>query len=87
MNPKEKSGFHFNLTAFQGKATNNIKAYTIARDLLEVLGNSKKAIELMALNTYEFSLDKQFVLHVKRHENVVTEVTVEATNEEVKVEG
>ena len=74
LNPKEKSGLHFNLTAFQGKALNTVKQHSIGRDLLDVLVNSKKAVELMNTDTYEFALDKQFVLHVKRLQPVVPEV-------------
>jgi len=67
INPKEKS-YGFNLEAFQGKAVNNIKTSTLAKDLLLVLSSSPKAAELMDANTYEFSLDKQLVLHVKKQD-------------------
>lgn len=65
---KEKSGFSFVLEASQGRAVNNIKTSTVAKDLLHVLQQSKRANELMNEATYELSLDKQFMLHVTRKE-------------------
>lgn len=72
LNPKEK-GFGFTLEAFQGKAVNDIRKSNVAKDLLEVLGVSPKARELMDTDTYAFSLDKQFVLHVSKKENEIEE--------------
>jgi len=66
VNPKVKSGLSFTLEAHRGKPVNNIKKWDIARDLLDVLGSSKKASELMDTNTYEFAMDKKFVLHIKK---------------------
>lgn len=68
LNPREKSGYSFTLQAHEGKATNNIKTSTAAKDLLSVLETSRKASELMAEGEYEFTLDKQFVLHVSKME-------------------
>jgi hypothetical protein len=65
LNPKEK-GYSFTLHAFQGKALNNIRSSAIAQDLLVILEQSKKASELMDKDTYEFTLDKQFVLRVTK---------------------
>lgn len=65
---KEKSGFSFVLEASHGRALNNIKTSTVAKDLLHVLQQSKRASELMNEATYELSLDKQFMLHVTRKE-------------------
>lgn len=64
MNPKDK--YTFSLQAFQSRAVNNIRNSNIAQDLLEVLQQSRKATELMTEATYEFSLDKHFVLHVAK---------------------
>ncbi|HLZ16949.1 MAG TPA: hypothetical protein VKQ08_07910 [Cyclobacteriaceae bacterium] len=63
MNPKEK-GFSFTLQVFQGKALNDIRKSAVAQDLLGILEQSRKAAELMAKNTYEFTMDKHFVLKV-----------------------
>lgn len=71
---KEKSGFSFVLEASQGRAVNNIKTSTVAKNLLQVLQQSKRASELMNEATYELSMDKQFMLHVTRKE---TEKVVE----------
>ncbi len=69
MNPKEK-GFAFTLQVFKGKAMNNIRKSPIAQDLLGILEQSKKATELMDKCTYEFTLDKRFILRVSKHELV-----------------
>jgi hypothetical protein len=73
LNPKEKGGYSFTLRAHQGKAVNNIKDSPVAQDLLGILQQSRKASELMGESTYEFMLDKQFVLHVIRKEEVIAE--------------
>ena len=68
INPKEKGGHSFTLRVFLGKAENNIKGLPVAKDLLEVLQQSNKAMELSQISTYEFILDKQFMFHVTRTE-------------------
>jgi hypothetical protein len=72
---KEKSGFSFVLEASHGKALNNIKTSTVAKNLLQVLQQSRRASELMSEAPYELSMDKQFVFHVTRKE-VAKEETV-----------
>jgi hypothetical protein len=64
VNLKEKGGHSFTLKAFQGRAVNNIRASAVAKDLLYILQQSKKATELLETSTFEFILDKQFVFHV-----------------------
>jgi hypothetical protein len=66
INPREKGGYSFMLQAFQGKAVNNIKASAVAQDLLVVLQQSKTASGLIDASTYEFTLDKHFMLHVSK---------------------
>jgi len=68
LNPKEKGGYSFTLQAHKGKAKNNIRNSIVAQNLLSVLDSSKKASELMATNTYEFIMDKQFNLRVTKLE-------------------
>lgn len=58
--------FSFTLQAFKGKPINDIKASAIASDLLQVLSMSQKASQLMDECTYEFSMDKNFLLSVSR---------------------
>lgn len=67
---KEKTGFSFILEASHGKALNNIKTSTVAKNLLQVLQQSKRASELMGEAPYELSMDKHFVLRVNRKEAV-----------------
>jgi hypothetical protein len=76
---REKSGFSFLLEASGGRALNNIKGSNVARDLLHVLQQSQKASQLMNEGTYELKMDKQFILHVSRKEEVA--VTEEMTQD------
>jgi hypothetical protein len=65
LDPKERN-YSFELHAYQGKATNNIRTSNTAQDLLAILVTSRKAVELMDTDHFEFVMDKKFVLHVKR---------------------
>jgi len=71
LNPKEKGGYSFTLLAHKGRAQNNIKNSPVAKDLLTILDQSKKASELMAVDSYEFKMDKQFTLSVTKVETAV----------------
>lgn len=73
LNPRQKTGFAFTLQATKGKSVNNIRGNTIARELLEVLQQSKRALELMNTATYELTLDKKFVLHINRKEEIIAD--------------
>lgn len=64
--PKKPGGYSFNLCVFQGKAINDIKASSLAKDLLVILQQSRKASELLEASAYEFILDRDFLLHIKR---------------------
>lgn len=85
LNPKEKT-YSFTLEAYQGKATDSLRASNIAKDLLNILTMSPKASELMELNKYEFVLDKQFVLHVTKLAAETDDVEEEDNEEEVESE-
>ena len=63
-NPKDKSGLTFTLKIHKSKAVNDIRTSLIAKDLMRVLQQSKKASELSESSTYEFKFDRHFVLHV-----------------------
>jgi len=83
VNAKEKGGYTFVLRVFESKALNLIKDKIVAKDLLIILQQSKKAIELTSTATYEFMLDKQFVLHIKQEPiEEVEEVKEEEGKEE-----
>jgi hypothetical protein len=82
---KEKSGFSFVLEASNGRALNNIKTSTVAKNLLQVLQQSPRASELMGQATYELSMDKHFVFHVTRRE-VPKDDAPEEIKEDVKIE-
>lgn len=71
LNPKEKGGYAFTLQVFKGKAVNNIKESQPAQDLLAILRRSSRALLLAEAATYEFTLDRKFMLHVTRHETVL----------------
>ena len=81
---KERTGFSFVLEASNGKALNNIKASTVAKNLLQVLQGSKRASELLSEAPYELSMDKHFVLRVTRKE-VQKEGVSDVAKEEAQV--
>ncbi len=81
---KERSGYNFILEASQGRALNNIRTSTVAKDLLHVLQNSRRASELMDKATFEFSLDKAFMLRVICKGNI-EEVVTETEEVELSV--
>ena len=64
--PKDKGALTFTLTVHKGKAVNDIRTSPIAKDLMRVLQQSRKALELSESSPYEFKLDRYFVLHVAR---------------------
>jgi hypothetical protein len=66
LNAKQKGGYAFTLQVGNSRVLNNIKDSPVAQDLLEVLQVSKKATELMSEGSYEFIMDKQFMLHVTK---------------------
>jgi hypothetical protein len=68
LNPNERKGHVFTLQVYKGKAENNIKLFLAAQDLLQVLVASKTASDLMEKNHYEISMNKHFVLQVKKIE-------------------
>lgn len=80
VNAKEKGGYAFVLQLYKGKAINIIKNSVVAKDMLIILQQSRRALELSETATYEFTLDKQFMLHVKKLEAPVEE-SEEATEE------
>ena len=82
---KEKSGFSFVLEASNGKALNNIKTSTVAKNLLQVLQQSRRASELLSEAPYELSMDKQFVFHVTRKDIAKEETITENTEASVPV--
>ncbi|CAD5266357.1 MULTISPECIES: hypothetical protein [unclassified Imperialibacter] len=82
INPKEKGGYSFSLNVFKGKAQNDIRTSIVAKDLLVILQSSKTANDLVSTATYEFVMDKHFVLHINRGEEIVEEeIEVEETAE------
>ena len=64
--PTKKGSYAFILRVFQGDAVNDIKTSDVAKDLLMILRQSKTASELMESCTYEFMLDRHFLLHIKQ---------------------
>lgn len=68
VNPKEKGNYSFTFKAFQGKPVTSIKTSEMALGLMNVLQQSRKAIELMEKEKFEFAMDKHFVLRIKKEE-------------------
>lgn len=81
LNPRQKGGYTFTLEARGGKAINNIRKSPVAMDLLQVLQLSPRAVELMEEATYELSMDKNFILHVNRKEDIEKDVIEEKEKE------
>ncbi len=73
---RREKAYSFVLEVSHGKAINNIKGSTIARDLLGILQQSQKGSQLMREAIYGLTLDKQFVLHVTRRVEAATETPV-----------
>jgi hypothetical protein len=71
INPKEQGGYKFTLKVHKGRSVNDIRSSAIAKDLLLVLQQSRKALELVKSATYEFTLDKYFVLHITKDPELV----------------
>jgi hypothetical protein len=86
INPKERGGYTFTLRVHKGKSVNDIRKSAIAKDLLLVLQQSNKALELVETATYEFKLDKHFVLHITKEVEPVVVVAPEPIAEVPVVE-
>lgn len=66
LNQRQKGGYQFTLQVSKGRALNNIRDSVVAQGLLDVLQLSKRANELTDEGSYEFMMDKQFMLHVNK---------------------
>jgi hypothetical protein len=66
MNPRERSGYSFSMRAYRGRSIDKTRTPFIALELLTILETSKRAIELFDQSVYEFTLDRNFVLHISR---------------------
>ena len=76
----EKGGHSFTLRIHLGKSITDIRKSDIAKDLLLILQRSEKAMELSQDAIYDFTLDKQFMLHITQ-EAVPEELTEEESTE------
>ena len=86
VNPNEKGGHTFVLKAHKGKAVNDVRKSVIAKDLLAILQQSNRATELLDSSTYEFKLDKNFILHVTRETPLTDEVVLKDASTEITEE-
>jgi hypothetical protein len=66
LNPRQKGGYTFCLTVNNSKAISGLKDSAVAQDLWEVLKLSPKGSSLISDGSYEFSLDKGFVLTITK---------------------
>jgi hypothetical protein len=66
MNPRQKGGYSFCLTVDNSKVVSGLKDSAVAQDLWEVLKLSPKGSSLISDGSYEFSLDKGFVLRITK---------------------
>ena len=65
LNAKQKGGYAFTLQVANGRLKNSIKDVTVAQDLWEVLQLSPKASELITQSSYQFVMDKHYLLTVE----------------------
>lgn len=66
LNARQKGGYNFTLQVANGKAVNRINDSMAAQDLLSVLQLSPKGSELIEKDSFEISMDKQFMLHINK---------------------
>jgi len=66
LSPNKKGAYTFQLQVSGGKAINGLKDSLLAQDLWEILQLSRKATELIATGKFQFSMDKDFVLHIQK---------------------
>ena len=66
LNPKQKGGYTFALHVSSGSVLSGLKESAVAQDLWEILQLSPKAVKLIADAKYEFTMDREFVLHVNK---------------------
>lgn len=69
LNPRQKGGYSFCLTVNNSRAVSGLKDSAVAQDLLEVLKLSPKGSMLISDGSYEFNLDKGFILTVTKINN------------------
>lgn len=62
---RTQSGYSFNLEIKNGIVLNNIEGTAVARDLFEVLKNSKSASELLKQHNFKINLNKEFILTIQ----------------------
>ncbi len=86
VNAKEKGGYTFALQLYQGKSVNSVRMSVVAKDLLIILQQSRRALELSDTAIYELTLDKQFVLHAEQLPAPVDPEDPDAVGEEAIVE-
>jgi len=75
---RQKGSLAFTLSIHKSRAVNNIKASKLALALLSILRESETGRRLTETATYDLSLDKEFVLHVKRTAVEIEPVVAEA---------
>lgn len=65
-NGQKKGSFSFTLEVGNGKVVSGIKESIVAQGLWEILQLSRKASELVSTASYHFSMDKTFILRIKK---------------------
>ena len=84
VNAKEKGGYAFNMVVHKGKAISDIRNSTLAKDLLVIIQQSKRALEMIDEKAYEMSLDKSFMFRIKEEqlpEDEISDSEVEESGE------
>lgn len=69
LSTSKKNSYTFSLRVSSGKAIEGLKDSQVAQDLWAILQISRKATELIASSGFQFSMDREFVLHVQKINN------------------
>jgi hypothetical protein len=62
----KKGVYSFNLQVDQGRVVSGLKDSSVAQGLWEILQMSRKASELISKSGYHFSMDRTFVLLIRK---------------------
>lgn len=66
LSAKPKGGYSFSLQVANRKVVSGLKGSLVAEDLWQLLQTSPKANELMGTFSYQFSMDKDYLLRVEK---------------------
>ena len=69
LGPTSKKDYSFSLRVASGRAVDGLRDSDVAQSLWEVLQISPKASELISGGTFQFTMDRRFLLHIEKVNN------------------